>query len=202
MIKEIVPGVFHWTALHERIHIEVSSYYFEEDGILFDSMVPSEGLEWFDDREPPSHILLSNRHHYRHSTKFQEAFGCTVWCHREGLHEFPKGELVNAFEFGHEFPGGIVAMEVASLCPEETVYHIPGSGGLMAFADGLVRDGDSPLSFVPDQFMGDDPEGVKRGLKEAFRRLLDCDFDHLLFAHGNPWIGGGKEVLRQFVKGE
>ena len=72
----------------------------------------------------------------------------------------------------------------------------------MAFADGLVRDGDSPLSFVPDQFMGDDPEGVKRGLKEAFRRLLDCDFDHLLFAHGNPWIGGGKEVLRQFVKGE
>ena len=103
MIKEIVPGVFHWTALHERIHIEVSSYYFEEDGILFDSMVPSEGLEWFDDREPPSHILLSNRHHYRHSTKFQEAFGCTVWCHREGLHEFPKGELVNAFEFGHEF---------------------------------------------------------------------------------------------------
>ena len=190
MINEILPGVFHWTAVHERIHIDVSSYYFEEDSILLDPMVPSAGLDWFGDHVLPNHILLSNRHHYRHSAKFQESFGCTVWCHQSGLHEFTKGEVVNPFEFGHEFPGGIVAMEVASLCPEETAYHFPGSAGLMTFADGLVRESDGPLSFVPDRFMGDDPEGVKGGLKAVFHRLLDCDFDHLLFAHGNPWIGG------------
>ena len=202
MINEILPGVFHWTAVHERIHIDVSSYYFEEDSILLDPMVPSAGLDWFGDHVLPNHILLSNRHHYRHSAKFQESFGCTVWCHQSGLHEFTKGEVVNPFEFGHKFPAGIVAMEVASLCPEETAYHFPGSAGLMAFAIGLVRESDGPLSFVPDRFMGDDPEGVKGGLKAVFHRLLDCDFDHLLFAHGNPWIGGGKEVLIQFVEGE
>ena len=202
MINEILPGVLHWTAVHERIHIDVSSYYFEEDGILLDPMVPIEGLDWFSDHVLPNRILLSNRHHYRHSTKYQEAFGCTVWCHQSGLYEFTKGEMVNPFEFGHEFPSGIVAMEVASLCPEETAYHIPSSVGLIAFADGLVRDGDGPLSFVPDRFMGEDPEGVKRGLKEAFCRLLDCNFDHLLFAHGNPWIGRGKEALKQFVEEE
>ncbi len=202
MINEILPGVFHWTAVHERIHIAVSSYYFEEDGILLDPMVPSAGLDWFDDRVQPKHILLSNRHHYRHSAQFQEAFGCPVWCHQSGLHEFTKGEIVQPFEFGHPFPGGITAMEVASLCPEETAYHISGSAGFLAFADGLVRDDDGPLSFVPDRFMGDDPEGVKNGLKAAFRRLLDCDFDHLPLAHGNPWIGGGKEALKLFLEGD
>ena len=39
--------------------------------------------------------------------------------------------------------------------------------------------------------MGDDPEGVKRGLHESLRRLLDEDFDALLFAHGEPMANGG-----------
>ena len=48
--------------------------------------------------------------------------------------------------------------------------------------------------------MGDDPEGVKRGLLRAFRGLLERDFDNLLLAHGEPWLGGGKAALREFVE--
>ena len=47
--------------------------------------------------------------------------------------------------------------------------------------------------------MGDDPEGVKRGLRESLRRLLDEDFDALLFAHGEPMSEGGHAALRAFV---
>jgi glyoxylase-like metal-dependent hydrolase (beta-lactamase superfamily II) len=47
--------------------------------------------------------------------------------------------------------------------------------------------------------MGDDAATVRAGLRESLRRLLDLDFDHLLFAHGDPLIGGGKRALRQFV---
>ncbi len=71
----------------------------------------------------------------------------------------------------------------------------------MALADGVTRDGDGPLSFVPDQYMGDDIEGVKSGLKQSYRQLLQRDFDHLLLAHGNPWIEGGKQALREFAGG-
>ena len=46
----------------------------------------------------------------------------------------------------------------------------------------------------------DDPEGVKTGLRRSYRRLLDLDFDSLLFAHGDPIVGGGKEALRRFAK--
>src|SRR5205807_2955515 len=50
-MQEILPGVFHWTARHPRIHIEVSSYWLEDGGVLIDPLVPpQEGLEWFANR--------------------------------------------------------------------------------------------------------------------------------------------------------
>jgi hypothetical protein len=70
----------------------------------------------------------------------------------------------------------------------------------MAVADGVVRDVDGPLTFVPDPLLGDDPEEIKRGLKAAYACLLALEFDHLLLAHGLPWIGGAREALREFVE--
>ena len=197
-MKEILPRIFHWTRLHPRIGIAVSSYYLEEEGILIDPLVPEEGLDWFS--KPPGHVLLTNRHHYRDSRKFAERLGCTVHCVKQGLHEFTKGEKVEPFNFGDELVGGIAAVEIGAICPDETALHIPKSEGLFAVADGVIRDGDGPLSFVPDEYMGEDPEGVKAGLKESYGKLLERGFDHLLLAHGDPWIEGGKQALSEFVE--
>ena len=87
------------------------------------------------------------------------------------------------------------------LCPDETALRIPVASGALAIADGIVRMEDGPLMFVPDQLLGDEPDEIRRGLKAAYARLLDLSFDHLLFAHGLPWIGGGKQALRKFVAG-
>jgi hypothetical protein len=57
------------------------------------------------------------------------------------------------------------------------------------------------LAFVPEFLMGDDPSAVRAGLREALRGLLDLDFEHLLFAHGEPLIDGGKVAPREFVAG-
>ena len=45
----------------------------------------------------------------------------------------------------------------------------------------------------------DDPEQTKEGLRAAYRRLLDLDFDLLLLAHGQPVVGGARDALRAFV---
>jgi hypothetical protein len=58
--------------------------------------------------------------------------------------------------------------------------------------------GEADLTFVPDQLM-DEPELTKAGLRAAYERLLDLDFDMLLLAHGDPVLAGGKEALRAFV---
>jgi hypothetical protein len=69
----------------------------------------------------------------------------------------------------------------------------------LACADGVVRwPGQSGLTFVPDQFM-DDPEQTKAGLRDAYRHLLDLDFELLLLAHGEPIVARGKEALLAFA---
>lgn len=201
-MQEILPGIYHWTTFHEGIQEQVHSYYIAatDPAVLIDPRVPGEGLDWFQAHQPPRHIYLTNRHHYRHSDQFQTAFGARVWCHKEGLHEFTQGQSVEPFHHGDELPGRILALAVGVLCPEETALLVPRCGGILAIGDAIIRTDDF-LGFVPDPLLGDDPQAVKRGLREVFLRHLERDFDHLLFAHGEPWIGGAKTELRRFLEG-
>ena len=96
-MEEIAPGIWHWTALHPGIKIDVSSYYLPAERVLIDPLAPSDGLDWFAEHGPPTDVLLTNRHHYRSSEEFVERFGVAVHCAREGMHEFTNGKRVEPF---------------------------------------------------------------------------------------------------------
>ena len=196
-MNEILPGIYHWTTVHPKIKMEVSSYYLVPERALLDPLIPAEGLDWFD--PPPENIYLTNRHHYRHCAEFEEHFGCKVWCVEQGLHEFTNGKTVHAFQFGDKLPGNVEAVEIGALCPDESALFISRDGGSIALADGVVRIEDGPLKFVPDFLLGDEPEAIRAGLKAAYNKLLKREFDNVLLAHGWPIVGGGKAALREFV---
>jgi hypothetical protein len=201
-MQEVLPGVLHWTTHHEGIGAQVHSHFAVESAALIDPRVPDGGVEEVAQYGRPDRILLSNRHHLRHSECFAEAFGCPIRCHEAGLWEFDDGGPdVQPFRFGDEVAPGITALRMGALTPEDTVFRLSAGPGALLFADGLVRGRDGALKFVPDALMGDDPEDVKVGLTESLRRLLDEDFDALLFAHGEPMATGGHDALRAFVSG-
>jgi hypothetical protein len=200
-VREIVPDVFHWSAYHDRIGIYVHSYLLASAGILLDPMVPPAGLEAFHSFPRPHTVLLTNRHHYRHSDRFVEAFGCRVLAPRTGMHEFSAGEWVEPYDPGVKLTGGVCPHEVGALCPDECALHHPGLR-VLACADGLFRgdDGRASLGFVPDEYMGNDPQAVKAGLVASYRRLAcKLEFDHLLLAHGDPIPNEGRAALQAFV---
>ena len=200
-MREILPGILHWMAFHTGIRQQVHSYCVRDGSVtVIDPMLPEGGIDALRGRAEPERILLTNRHHYRQSADLVEAFDCPVQCHEAGLHEFEDGPSVEGFSFGEEVAPGILALEVDAICPEETALHVTTGDGALAFADGLIRSGDGALGFVPDSLMGDDPEAVKDGLHRSFRRLLERDFDALLFAHGEPLVRGGKAALSEFVE--
>jgi hypothetical protein len=197
-MRELSPGLWHWTARHERIGTDVSSYYLRSERVLIDPMIPPEGDEWFVEHGTPEHVLLTNRHHDRHSWRLRDRFGCTVHCVRNGIHELVGRGPVEPFDFGDELPGGAIAYEVDAICPDETALHVPRHQAL-ACADGVVQSGSADgLRFVSERLM-DDPEETKRGLRDAYRRLLVLDFDALLLAHGEPVVDGAKDALRTFA---
>jgi glyoxylase-like metal-dependent hydrolase (beta-lactamase superfamily II) len=196
-VRELAPGLWHWTARHDHIGSEVSSYYLEAERVLIDPMIPPEGLQWFQQHSTPEHLLLSNRHHDRHSWRLREAFGSQVHCISNGVHELDGRGPVSTFEFGDELPGGVVAYEVGAICPDETALLIPRHRAL-ACADGVIAGPDGELGFVPDSLM-DEPQQTKAGLRSAYSGLLELDWDLLLPAHGPPVAPGGQDALRAFI---
>jgi hypothetical protein len=190
-MEEIRPGLLHWTAFHQGIRQDVHSAFHVPTRTLIDPMLPPEGAAALD----PARIVLTNRHHYRHSDRFIEAFGCQVLCHEAGLHELDGG--VEGFAFGDELAPGVVAHEVGVLCPEETAVQV---GDALAFADAIIRGRHGELGFVPDFLLGDDPLAIRRGLRERFHALAEAvEFDALLLAHGEPVTTGGRSALRTFA---
>ena len=191
-MKEVLPGIWHWTAMNPSIDKPVSSYYLASERVVLDPMAPPERPDWFQ----PEHAILTCRHHSRDAWDL----GLVPLVVEQGAHELEGRGEFRTYAWGDELPGGIVACEVGALSPDETALYLPQHRAL-AIGDGVVRwEGVEGLTFVPD-FLMDDPEKTRAGLKAAYRGLLEeLEFDHLLLAHGNPAIATGREELTALVE--
>src|SRR3954454_25354061 len=199
-MRELRPGLFHWTTFHEGIGAPVSSYYVEPAVALIDARVPDEGIEAaFAERETPQQAIVTIGLHMRHADRFAEAFGCPVRAPAEARDRLGPDTQFEPYRGGDEVAPGITAIQIGHLCPDEYALHVAHGPGAISFADGLMRYAET-LSFVPDNLIGGDTERVKAGLSDAFRALLERDFDDLLFAHGEPLVGGGQAALREFLR--
>jgi hypothetical protein len=198
-MREVLPGVLHWTTFHEGIGVRVSSYYVEPAGALIDPRMPDEGADWLAGRARPQQVVLTSGLHVRHAAQFADAFGCVVRASPEALDRVGGNLDAELYRDGDEIAPGITALRIGALCPDEYALHVAVAEGAIAFADALHSYGDE-IGFFSDDLLGDDPAAVKAGLRDALRALLARDFDHLLFAHGEPIIGGGKAVLRAFLR--
>jgi len=194
-IHEVLPGVMHWAAPHPSAGIESGSHFLVEEGILVDPIAPPEGVEWFDDKGI-SEILLTNRHHTRSSFDIQDRLGVPIRAPRTGMHDLPE-DRVQPYDFGDEVSAGIWAHAISETWPDETALELRRHHAV-ALADGVIHY--EGLGFFEDSLLGDDPEAEKQRLRDGFARLVaEVEFAHVLFAHGAPIIGGGREQLRRFV---
>jgi glyoxylase-like metal-dependent hydrolase (beta-lactamase superfamily II) len=192
-MRELTPGIWHWTATHPNLGVDVSSYWLPELKLLLDPIaVP-------DEVEDVECVLLSCRHHVRDSLEAAERFDATVQAPRPGMHDYDDDTPIQPYDFSTGLLGGeVTAHQVGGLSPDETALHIPSVQAL-CIADGAIRYGDE-LHFVPDRYM-DDPEQDKADLKRGFGELADqLDFDVLLLAHGTPYPSGGRDALRKFAE--
>jgi hypothetical protein len=203
-MNEILPGIWHWTTPNPNIGgIPVSSYWLDDAGVFIDPLLPEDaGIAFFEARPtPPQAVVLANRHHYRDSGRISERFGCQVHVPNAGLHRFTNGEPVVGYQAGDELPGGLRALVIGALSPDEDGLYLESAAALWV-ADTIVRsptDPSSRIGWVADSLM-DDPEQTKAGLLEAFSQVLaDYEFEHLLLAHGLPLVGNGRSELEQLV---
>ena len=181
----------------------MSSYWLEDAGVFVDPLLPEDaGTDWFAEQPTrPQAVVMANRHHYRDSGAISERFGCKVYVPAAGMSAFTDGEPVVPYEPGDSLPGGLVAVQIGVLSPDDSGLFLDSARALW-LADTIVRaptDPDSRIGWVADSLM-DDPEQTKQELLEVFTRILsDYDFDSLLLAHGLPLVRNGRSELEAFV---
>lgn len=199
-MREIAPGIEHWVTVHPSIHQPVSSYRLVAERVLIDPLVPPDGLGALAG-PTPTDVLMTNRHHWRGCTKLIEAFGVRAHAPRSGMHELGADRPAAPYDPGDELPGGAIVHEVGVLCPDEMALWLPAHGAL-AIADGTIRHPpDGPLGFVPDELLGDDPAGIRDGLRERYRALADLlRPEVLLLAHGEPLTSGATQALLELAR--
>jgi hypothetical protein len=200
MVDEILPGLAQWSAFHEGIGREVYSCFAVSSGTLIDPMEPAEGVEAISALGRPRRIVLTNRHHYRHSARFAAEASCPVLCQEAGLDHFGDDRPVEGYAFDEQLAEDVRALQLGSICAEETALLVDAADGVLCFGDGLTRDEEGSLAFMPDRLLGDDPAGVRAGLCRSLRRIHgEEDFDGLLFAHAPAVLEGGHALLGEFL---
>lgn len=196
--KQVIEGVLHWKAFHDRIRQDAHSYYLPGQRLAIDPM-PSQGLaEALAERGGVERVVLTNRHHLRGAEQLAAFFGCGVHCPASGMHEFEHDQPVEPYAWGDELAPGVVAHQIGAICPDDGALHIAIGPGAIAFADAVIA-WQGELAFVPD-FLMDEPERVKSETAAALERLLELEFDAILLAHGDPIPSGGHQVLRRFIE--
>lgn len=146
-MRELVPGLFHWTTFHDGIGLAVSSYYVEPAAALIDPRVPDdEGLEAFADLARPQQIVLTTGLHARHATRFADAFGCVIRASPQALERVSGGLEGDLYTDGEEVAPGVTAIHIDAIAPDEYALHIAVDDGAIAFADALQTYGGEPVS--------------------------------------------------------
>jgi metallo-beta-lactamase superfamily protein len=169
-VKELKPGLWHWTAQHpEWDEREVSSAYVETpDAVcLIDPLLPRGEEERFFvalERDVqrlglPVAIVLTNPWHRRSSTELEQRYRAKVFVGVEGA-----------------LPGGLQAY-AGGMQPEDVVLHAP-SHRVLFTGDTLLGN-----ELCPEDWLA---EGREHHVN-CLRRVVELDADLVVPSHGMPF---------------
>jgi glyoxylase-like metal-dependent hydrolase (beta-lactamase superfamily II) len=181
-LREVVPGLWCWSSLHEEWKIDFSSCAWKgKDGlVLIDPIeLDTASVAKLEQVGKPIAILLTNRNHERHADWFRKRYGIKIHVHQDAV----PGIEITPDEFfydGSRVPGGLKVIHLPGTCPSECAFYTEANGG-MVLAGDLVVNGKDGLAFLPDEYCQD----VKQ-YRGAVKKLLNVEFETLTVAHGDP----------------
>ncbi len=194
-LREIVPGLWSWSSLHEEWKVDFTSAAWNgTDGLVLVDPVKLDdaNLAKLEQAGRPIAVLLTNQNHERDADWFRQRYGIRIHVHRDAV----PGIEIKPDEFfcdGAVLPGGLQAIHVPGVCPSMTAFYTPSSGGIMMVGDVLMHSKEG-LAFLPDAYC-DDPKQNRA----SARKLLAYEFDTLTFAHGDPLRPKAKEKLQALL---
>jgi glyoxylase-like metal-dependent hydrolase (beta-lactamase superfamily II) len=191
-IKEVIPGVWRWFVLDDRIDAESDAHAVVEAGgvTLIDPLPLAEKA--LRRLEPIAAICLTAKCHQRSAWRYRKQFGVKVYA-PAGVRPMEEDADV-WYRAGDLLPGGLRAIHTPG--PEEVHYgfYLVREPGVFFCPDLLMHE-KGKVEFVPPQFHTD-----PAATQASVRRLLDLRFSVLCFNHGTPILDDPHATLRGLLQ--
>jgi len=191
-IEQIVPGLWRWHVLDERIGSESDAHAVcGDDGAVLIDPLPL-GKESLTKLEPIIAICLTAACHQRSAWRYRRTYGVKVYA-PEGCRAMDEEPDVR-YRAGEMLPGGLRAIHTPG--PEFAHYALwrERSPSVLFCPDLIMRDADGALCLIPAEYH-EDPEATR----DSVRRLLDLPFEILCMAHGAPLSVNPHAALRRLL---
>ena len=134
-------------------------------------------------------IVITNANHLRASADFSTKFAAPIYALPEveapGARELHDGELL---------AGELQIIAIEGAAPGEIAIFCAHDQGLLVVGDALINFGSNGFSFLPAKYCSD----AKR-MRKSLRKLLDFNFERMLFAHGTPIMSKARDRLATLI---
>ena len=195
-MNEIVPDIFTWAWFSEPHGYNFNGYLVRhaEDNLCIDPVSPGDEFLANIARMSVARILLTNRNHSRAANVVRERTGARTLIHADdAAHARSQGAVVDGdLSIGAKI-GPLTIVAVPGKSPGEVALHWP-ERSLLIVGDAVIGNPPGSCGLLREKVM-DDPAR----LRQSVRKLLDLDFDTLLFGDGTSILRDANLRLKELV---
>ena len=195
-MNEIVPDIFTWAWFSEPHGYNFNGYLVRHPAgnLCIDPVPPGDADLAEIERMGVTTILLTNRNHSRAANVVRARTGAKTLIHPDdAAHARSQGaEIDGDLGVGAQI-GPLAIVAVPGKSPGEVALHWP-ERALLIVGDAVIGNPPGHCGLLREKVM-DDPAR----LRQSVRKLLDLEFDTLLFGDGASILHDAKLRLKELV---
>ena len=195
-MKEIASDIFAWTWFSEPHGYNFNGHLIRDraGNLCIDPVQPRDDDLAEIARVGVARILLTNRNHSRAANAIRSRTGARTLIHpADAAHARGQGAEIDGNLAAGEKIGPLTVVAVPGKSPGEVALHW-AERGILIVGDAVVGNPPGRCGLLREKVM-DDPAELRRSVA----KLLDLDFDTLLFGDGASILHDAKPRLQELV---
>ena len=143
---------------------------------------------------PVAGVVVTNENHARAAAATAEAFGVDVYAKKAARDPLDLAATIEIAD-GEQFAAGLTAIAIEGAPAGEIALHAAFDGGSLIIGDALINMSSYGFTYLPAKYCTN-----QKQMRRSLRKLLDYEFERLVFAHGLPIVAGARQRLRALLE--
>ena len=174
-----------------------STALFTDRGVYLVDPIPLEkaALEEFLHDQVLAGTIVTNANHLRSAVELAQIYSVPVFGTARAFEPDPPADF-KPVSGGDIIAGDLEVIDLAGAGPGEIALHHRFDGGAVIIGDALINFEPHGFGFLPAKYCENEAQ-----MRQSLHKLLDFDFERLLFAHGTPITAKAKTRLAALLEG-